>query len=1556
LSRRKYSAFSRVVQLILLLALAVGVWIAVPHVLYFVDSRVTELKTHAVSRLEQSLGRHIAYQSISPSIVGSVDIHGLRIGPPLGASPASPAEAPEGEGPAEAWPAAEALPDEVLSVGRVRIFYRILPLLLSDLEDAVREILIENTTVSVDARRDAALLRMLGEAAGIDPDNLLGLELPPAHDGSLRRGPRLEDDSTRERDADGIVQQLASADSPGGIVGDRLKWVTRFFGGPRSDNLWGERVAGPRYPESPVIDPRLLEELPTISGRNITLELHEAEGSVFANDVDFDLRTDDEGMNFGFRGALRVDNARSGALGVVELDIRGNGQADRAMRGGVAELELVSFRSRLFDAEEHRFRMFASRGGFRVKSVEDDRPLDLVVGVGAAGIKAEFAADRYRVSDSVRMSAAPEGGIPENLRPWLGTLVSGEGSLSYSVRDGLRYDGDLTLWAPGEIGQFETVRARFSGDSERARMSQLVLELPRGRVLFAGTLDIPSGAPDGSLYLDRVGPRGYPPVTGRFDVEASDPGVRLSSDSFAYAGARFSVLTVEMGWQPANAETVALRIQGEEQSGGTVEATGTVPLQKEAPWGITATVDGVALDQIGRAIAALTPGQDDQVAGFLLGDSSAVSARARITGSRALPVLESAELAVDGAAKRSAELVVSRRKGPTAAQIEGPLEYSGYLEGRWSDVTFDSEFVAEYDRGGELTVQSASRFGDEQYDLRIAYAPGLGLVVHEPRGLNAQLATEAEGIHLRGRVEEFPLALPGMSGTANAAVEGRFFEADDWSVSVGSFDLTGLDGPGFAEASVSGAAEVVPWSLRFTQLEIQDRFSHLRGAGRIDLTPEKRRATGVLELAGVDSDERYSLEGEFRDEELAVSGSARQVGVVRFGWDAITGAVDLEGAVTLSDGAHSATIALRSHDVRFNNDQVSFDISAESTEERLSVTGGSVSHLGTQAEELGLELDLESGRITSAGSVTMRSPDEPREFTVRLDGRIGEGELRLEEIADADMSFRIAVDDLSITPNLPEHWEFSVQRTGERISLRGGPEESIEGELASDGAFTLRMRDPLPVSLQGEGYLQAGHLETNLSRIAVDVRDFRELFEDNEGFVPETGTIAGGMRIDGPLNDPNFYGTLQVNDALVSIPVLGHQIGPADTHVVFSEKELRLNRFTAPAGGGNTEIAGTVFFDRWSFDSYELTLRSVEDESVRVVSEFGPVAVDGRARGWLALDGSLTDLQLRGDITAAETEITLSEEPDRRDPPDDDFFAHIDLTVRSDRGVEFFWPTTGFPILRAVTTPGEELTIQGNTGTGEFHVFGDVGMQGGELFYFDRSFLVREGMIRFNEREQEFDPRVTVRAETRDVGPEGPIRLQLIADESPLSEMTVRLASEPSLPEEELLGILGANVISEFEDGPINLSTAVLVTSDLVSQFGVIRNIERSVRNALQLDLFTVRTQLFQQLVRGVIDAPAPGDPPDPTVPSLGHYLDNTTLFLGRSLSPELFLEFLVQVRARDPFAEDVRAFGGIEVDSELSLGLDTPFFDLEWSFSPRNPDDLFVPDNRLTFSWGFSY
>jgi translocation and assembly module TamB len=77
---------------------------------------------------------------------------------------------------------------------------------------------------------------------------------------------------------------------------------------------------------------------------------------------------------------------------------------------------------------------------------------------------------------------------------------------------------------------------------------------------------------------------------------------------------------------------------------------------------------------------------------------------------------------------------------------------------------------------------------------------------------------------------------------------------------------------------------------------------------------------------------------------------------------------------------------------------------------------------------------------------------------------------------------------------------------------------------------------------------------------------------------------------------------------------------------------------------------------------------------------------------------------------------------------------------------------------------------------------------------------------------------------------------------------------------------------------------------------------------------------------------------------------------MGKYLGTDLFLELLVQVSAADPESVTSRSLAGVEVDPEISLEWQTPFFQLEWAFFPTDPETLFLTDNTFRFFWEYSY
>jgi hypothetical protein len=452
------------------------------------------------------------------------------------------------------------------------------------------------------------------------------------------------------------------------------------------------------------------------------------------------------------------------------------------------------------------------------------------------------------------------------------------------------------------------------------------------------------------------------------------------------------------------------------------------------------------------------------------------------------------------------------------------------------------------------------------------------------------------------------------------------------------------------------------------------------------------------------------------------------------------------------------------------------------------------------------------------------------------------------------------------------------------------------------------------------------------------------------------GVARGDLHITGPVNDPDFYGTLRVREAMARSEFVPEALGPFATSVEFREKELAVREERVPAGSGSALARAEFVMDHWTPREFMLEFRADTPPGVPVRYDFPGVSVDGFAFGTITVESDVTAVWVTGDVLVNDCVITLGDlEPEPVEGKPRDIGTFVDMRVTTGKRTEFYWPSQSVPILRSFVDAGERVTIRYNGQAEEFSIVGDVEMRGGEIYYVERNFYVKEGMLSFQENQVKFDPILTARAEIREyTDEEGEIRIYLVIDESPVSQFSPRFESDPPQPEQRIYAILGENLLANGSSGTPDLASAINVLGDVLGQFALVRSFEQSVRKAFRLDLFSIRTQMLQNVLRDRVF----GEPyPVTGAGDFGRYLDNTSIFLGKYLGNDLFLEMMLRFQSPDLVAPNtIGSLGGVNIDSEITLEWKTPLFLLEWSLLPKHPEDLFLTDNTLSLSWKFSY
>ncbi len=934
-------------------------------------------------------------------------------------------------------------------------------------------------------------------------------------------------------------------------------------------------------------------------------------------------------------------------------------------------------------------------------------------------------------------------------------------------------------------------------------------------------------------------------------------------------------------------------------------------------------------------------------------DSLVFTGGARITGLAGAPTIRNIELAVRDRTNPEARVAASGVAEPGSLRIED-------IEGLYSGVSFAGSFRLDRADQGNRSAELQAVINGQAYRLSGTIGAS-GFQLESPQGLAVRGGRAGPAYSLNLSAREFPI--PADSGPITLNLEaGAAFGGGSWSAEVSELAVLGWVPPtaSAAPVSIGLTADIGPDGADIADLVISDQFSRLVGNAGLRLAEGTARLG--LELAAEDGEllrGSAELVGGDLSATLALEGTPTERILGPRVQGQLSGTLVAQGPVS----SPRVELVVRNAPVEVDGDPITVRGRLVLNRRQLALQDLFIRVVNTDYRNGSLSADLDSGTVSGAVTVVQRNEPGAEDLDISVIGTIAGGSAAqttaeaLRRVITEPVSATVALDGVQGFPSLGTLWVFEVQRLPERTTVRGGPGNSVSGELLPDGSFTVTGGEPLPARFELSGTFQDGELQATISDLLVNLAPATEA-SASEGFAFTAGQLSGGLFVTGPIYDPSIAGTVDIRGVVVESNLLPEPAFLEDTFGVFRDSDLSIGATEMSVGDGIATVTAQAFISRYQLERYGADLVMNRETPLPVAADFGPVALDGSVWGEVFVGFELNQTSISGDITLEQTAVLLGDIEVL--PADDGSATIIDVAVRTGRGVEFYWPSRTIPVFRAFSTIGDSLSLQGNTATGAFAVQGGVGIRGGEIAYVDQNFLIRRGSLQLNETETDFDPRVSVEADIRDIYLGSPVTITLIATDSPLSQLSPRFISDPQLSEVEIAGILGGDILAavtagDTADGTGNATELLGFGADLLGQFGVLSGLESSVRDTLGLDVFSIRTSLFENLVIGALSERT-GTAPAPSA-DLGRFLDNTTLFVGRFLGEDVFLQGLVQLRSSgsDTVTQGF-GLGGVQTAVELSMEWQTPILDLEWIFAPSDPASLFVRDHRFAFSWQFAY
>lgn len=788
----------------------------------------------------------------------------------------------------------------------------------------------------------------------------------------------------------------------------------------------------------------------------------------------------------------------------------------------------------------------------------------------------------------------------------------------------------------------------------------------------------------------------------------------------------------------------------------------------------------------------------------------------------------------------------------------------------------------------------------------------------------------------------------------------RFLNESQWAVDLHRLELQ--DVPGFTQlpVSISCTGQLNPQEIQLSEVRYDDGGGTLKGTISAAWQSPFTDLTVNSQFADSNNAERYEID-------LRRSPSGETEGRVymaranldRFYPTGYTPIVTGEGRFTWSSiDQFSLDWKIASLQIRLLDQDALIVSSGNVTPETFELLKSSITLGSLQADIDTLQLSRNSKSMASSfrirGVLSSRSLDVYNTLEVQFSALPHYSEL-IQQLDRLTYQGTLAVtkgyyDTWSIT----EPFRFSFNKTLGGFALRGGPQNAFRTELGGDGAFYAALAQPLPIRGSITGSLIKGQIEANTKNLYIDMSSLWNLLPTGLPLRIISGFGLANLSIRGPINDPLFFGSAALSSVRMVIPDwIQEELGPADITLVFDENTIGLTKVLIPAGTGKVVAEGSLHLERWFPADFNFTASIAEKTPLLFKTNFLGITARGKSFGDLGLSYQNGVFSLQGNLVILETLITYSGLPQNENTTNDgaiNFKSAINL--QTGKKVEFIWPNLNFPVMRAYTDVGSVMQISSDSETGKFSVNGTINLRGGEVFYFQRSFYIRSGQLAFNENEIRFDPRIALRAELRDRTSTGPVTISLLIDNAPLSNFTPRFISEPALSQIDIFALLGQNILGNNDTATgRSLQDAVLnASSDILAQFNVVRVFEQNIRDTLNLDMFSIRTQVFQNALlqaSGILDSPV-----DRTA-SLGNYFDNTTLYLGKYFGPDFFVQSMVSLRY-DPKNENTLS-GGLVVEPEIGAELRSPLFTIQWNFVPKPGDPLFINSQSVTISWKWS-
>ncbi len=519
-------------------------------------------------------------------------------------------------------------------------------------------------------------------------------------------------------------------------------------------------------------------------------------------------------------------------------------------------------------------------------------------------------------------------------------------------------------------------------------------------------------------------------------------------------------------------------------------------------------------------------------------------------------------------------------------------------------------------------------------------------------------------------------------------------------------------------------------------------------------------------------------------------------------------------------------------------------------------------------------------------------------------------------------------------------------------SFFSSAEQGISGTVSQDGTVFASVAEGKPVQFNITGNIEGSNFNLSFSKFSADLGvlfsyvkiPYLEIYE---------GLLKGSLKISGLKSDPDFTGAFSLSNADFSLP------GIVPSHITVPKAIMTMNHneLSMQTASGMVKKSHPVFadlyilFDRWNLARLSSHIFMPKnsyapgDVNVRFARFTGDACIDLN----LLLEDGVFDITGEIDVRKLDSRIITKEIGAASNAVESNFPIRTSLKINVGQHVSFRLD----PLLRAVFVPNSEFSFKYDSSDKDFRMDGEIALRSGDISYLNRSFYLKRGVLKFNGNDPLFNPLITVQAETRERDDDGnEIRITLSAENQRLQDFNPVFSSVPAKSEAEIRTMLGQIALGDSE----NVTSFLMATSDYAIQSLFGRNIENKLRDFLNFDILSVRTNILQNAVKQTFSNNS-SDSSEKTF-GIGNYFDNSTVYIGKYFGSDLYADALMHWTYDETRVDDKYTFGGLLFKPEFGFELNSPYVNIRWNMAPDIDaimNGRFLTSTSVTLSWKIS-